>query len=94
MYDNEIEDNAVRVLKDIPDGQLGALRAVCAARGISQAEAVRLALAAFIEQSRPSREKAFGIWKNQAVCLSGEAEPLPADGLAYQEKLRSEWRGR
>jgi hypothetical protein len=92
MYDNGIEDNLVRVLIDIPDGQLEALSAICAARGISEAEAVRLALAAFIEQNRPSREQAFGIWKNQTVCLPGDAKPLPADGLAYQERLRSEWR--
>jgi hypothetical protein len=81
----------MRALVDIPDRQLEDLRAICAARNLSRAEVVRQALDAFIEQNRPSREAAFGLWKGQSVCLPGESEPLPKDGLAYQEKLRNEW---
>jgi hypothetical protein len=81
----------MRALVDIPDAQLEDLSAICAARKLSRAEAVRQALSAFIEQNRPSREAAFGLWKGQTVYLPGESEPLPEDGLAYQEKLRSEW---
>jgi hypothetical protein len=82
---------AMRTLIDIPDQQLKELGAICAARKLSRAEAVRQAVAAFIEQNRPSREAAFGLWKDQRLYLPGESEPLPEDGLAYQEKLRSEW---
>ena len=81
----------MRTLIDVPNQQLKELAAICAARKLSRAEAVRQAVAAFIEQNRPSRESAFGLWKGQAVCLPGESEPLPEDGLAYQEKLRGEW---
>ena len=81
----------MRTLVDIPDRQLDDLSAICAARRLSRAEAVRQAIDAFIAQNRPSREAAFGSWKGKSVCLPGDTEPLPEDGLAYQEKLRSEW---
>jgi hypothetical protein len=81
----------VRALVDIPDRQLEVLNAICAVRNLSRAEAVRQALDAFIEENRPSREAAFGLWKGQSVILPGDTDPLPDDGLAYQEKLRSEW---
>ncbi len=81
----------MRTLIDLPDQQLKELGEICTARQISRAEAVRQAVSAFIEQNRPAREAAFGLWKGQVACLPGEDEPLPEDGLAYQEKLRSEW---
>jgi hypothetical protein len=81
----------MRALVDIPDRQLDDLTAICAARKLSRAEAVRQALDAFIKENRPSREAAFGLWKGQTVELPSDTEPLPEDGLAYQEKLRSEW---
>jgi metal-responsive CopG/Arc/MetJ family transcriptional regulator len=81
----------MRALVDIPDKQLEDLSAICAARKLSRAEAVRQALDVFIAQNRPSREAAFGIWSGQKSHLTGESEPLPDDGLAYQEKMRGEW---
>jgi hypothetical protein len=81
----------MRALVDIPDRQLGDLSAICAARKLSRAEAIRQALDAFIAQNRPGRESAFGLWKGQAVFLPDDSDPLPEDGLAYQERLRSEW---
>jgi hypothetical protein len=81
----------MRALVDIPEHQLEDLSAICMTRKLSRAEAVRQALDAFIQQNRPAREVAFGLWKDESCCLPGEAEPLPSDGLAYQEKLRSEW---
>jgi hypothetical protein len=81
----------MRALVDIPDRQLEDLNAVCAVKKLSRAEAVRRALAAFIEENRPPREVAFGSWKDQTIVLPGDADPLPEDGLAYQERLRSEW---
>jgi hypothetical protein len=81
----------MRTLIDVPERQLKELEAICAARKLSRAEAVRQAVDAFIAQNRSSREAAFGLWKGQAAVLPGDTEPLPEDGLAYQEKLRSEW---
>ncbi len=81
----------MRALIDLPDHQLEELEAICATMKLSRAEAVRQAVAAFIEQNRSSREAAFGIWKGLAVNLPGESDPLPEDGLAYQEKMRREW---
>ena len=54
------------------------------ARGISMAEAVRRGIAQFKEREgkniyRTLVEETGGIWKK-------------GDGLAYQKKLRSEWR--
>jgi hypothetical protein len=92
IYDIHIKIGvAVRTLIDIPERQLKALEAICAARKLSRAEAVRQAVDAFVAQNQASREPAFGLWKGQSVSLPGETEPLPEDGLAYQEKLRSEW---
>jgi len=84
----------MRVLVDIPDDQLSDLRVICAARKLSRAEVVRQAIAAYIVQNRPSREAAFGLWKGRAISLpddAGSPELMPEDGLAYQERLRSEW---
>jgi hypothetical protein len=81
----------MRTLIDLAERQIEDLSAICAARKLSRAEAVRQAVDAFIAQNRPSREAAFGLWKGQAIRLPGESDPLPEDGLGYQEKLRSEW---
>ena len=81
----------MRTLIDVPDQQLKELGVICASKQLSRAEAVRQAIAAFIVQNRSSREDAFGLWKDQVVYLPGEEKPVPEDGLAYQEKLRSEW---
>jgi len=84
----------MRTLIDVPERQLKELETICAALKLSRAEAVRQAVAAFIEQNRPSRDAAFGLWKGQSIRLPGESAKaglLPEDGLAYQEKLRSEW---
>jgi hypothetical protein len=81
----------MRTLIDLPEKQMKELAEICSVRGFSRAEAVRQAVAVFIEQNRTSREAAFGLWKGQTVFLPGDSQPLPEDGLAYQEKIRSEW---
>jgi hypothetical protein len=81
----------MRTLIDIPERQLVNLSEICAAKKLSRAEAVRQAIDVFIEQNRISRETAFGIWRGQQIALPGDERPLPADGLAYQERLREEW---
>jgi hypothetical protein len=45
----------------------------------------------FIQQNRSARDEAFGLWKGKTIYLPDDSEPLPEDGLAYQERLRSEW---
>jgi metal-responsive CopG/Arc/MetJ family transcriptional regulator len=70
----------MRTLVDIPDRQIEDLAVICESRHISRAELIRQAIAVYIEQNKPSAADAFGIWKNTNV-----------DGLAYQEKMRSEW---
>jgi hypothetical protein len=81
----------MRALVDIPDHQLEDLGVICKARKLSRAEAVRQALEVFIQQNRPARDEAFGLWKGKTIYLPGDPEPLPEDGLAFQERLRSEW---
>lgn len=81
----------MRALINIPEQQLKVLSAICAARKLSRAEAVRQAIEAYIEQHRPLSASAFGVWRDQDAQLPGAAEPLPKDGLAYQERMRSEW---
>jgi hypothetical protein len=81
----------MRTLVDIPEKQLDVLSAIAAARKLSRAEVVRQAIDAFIEQHRPARDSAFGVWRERTVTLPGQEEPLPEDGLAYQERVRSEW---
>lgn len=81
----------MRTLIDIPEKQLNDLRLIGKAKKLSRAELVRQAIAAFIHQNRPARESAFGIWRDSKAVLPGPNEPLPTDGLAYQERLRSEW---
>ena len=70
----------MRALVDIPDGQIDDLAEICEAKKLSRAEAIRQAIASYIERNKPAAVDAFGLWKNQKV-----------DGLAYQEQVRSEW---
>jgi hypothetical protein len=60
-------------------------------RKLDQNKVALQADAASIAQCKSSREAAFGLWKGRTVVLPGETEPLPADGLAYQERMRAEW---
>ncbi|WP_136420347.1 ribbon-helix-helix protein, CopG family [Herbaspirillum sp. ST 5-3] len=70
----------MRALVDIPDRQIDDLTVICEAKKLSRAEAIRQAIAAYIERNKPSAVDAFGLWKNRKV-----------DGLEYQEQARSEW---
>lgn len=76
-------DDGMRTIIEIPEEQLRALDAWRCARGISRAEAVRLAIASLLEdeaRARASMEAAFGVWRGREL-----------DGLAEQERLRAEW---
>jgi len=70
----------MRTLVDIPDRQIKELTAICEIEKVSRAEAIRQAIASYIEKKKPATVEAFGLWKSHKV-----------DGLAYQEQVRSEW---
>ena len=71
----------MRTIVDIPDQQLDSLGSICQREGISRAEAVRRAVASYLEeQTDTSTDDAYGIWQKRKV-----------DGVAYQRKLRAEW---
>ncbi len=72
----------MRTLVDIPERQIEELIRISKAEKVSRAEIIRQAVATFIEMKKPDTVEAFGLWKEY------EAE---ADGLTYQEQLRSEW---
>jgi len=55
----------MRILVDIPETELEALEAISKAAGISQTEAIRRAISAYIELNRPPAKHAgFGLWKD------------------------------
>ena len=71
----------MRTIIQLPDDQAEQLAEVSRNQGISRAEAVRRALARYLEEHRQRRrEDVFGLW-------SGRRE----DGLAYERRLRKEW---
>jgi metal-responsive CopG/Arc/MetJ family transcriptional regulator len=71
----------MRILVDLPDRDLSLLRAVAKRLGISRAEFIRRALVAALAPYRTTMShEAFGLWASH-----------PVDGLAYQERMRSEW---
>jgi hypothetical protein len=74
----------MRTIIDLPEEQLAALDAWCGRDGISRAEGVRRAVAAYVRQVRASApDPAFGLWRGRVP-----------DGLTYQRRARSEWDAR
>lgn len=77
MTDNVI----MRTIVDIPSDQVAVLSRYCQSSGISRAEAVRRAVAQFLEdQGERNRAQAFGAWK--------KAE---ADSTTLVRRIREEW---
>lgn len=70
----------MRTLIEIPDEQINSLAVIAEVQKTSRSEVVRRAIAAYIEQLKPSTVDAFGLWREQKE-----------DGQTYQERLRSEW---
>lgn len=62
MYDAVI----MRTIVDLPSDQVEALGKCSKLLGISRAEAVRRAVARFLEEEEADREKAFGAWEKNA----------------------------
>ena len=77
----------MRVPIDLKRDDVAALDAQARREGVSRAELMRQAIAEFLGRiGSPDQDAGFGAWKRGA---------RPAiDGLAYQEKLRREWRRR
>jgi metal-responsive CopG/Arc/MetJ family transcriptional regulator len=70
----------MRTIVDIPTEQLQQLTEICRREDLSRAEAVRRAIAEFLEKQPRQPDNAFGLWKGRV-----------ADGLSYQQALRDEW---
>ena len=70
----------MRTLVDLPDNDLEELNELSRSRKTSRAQLIRLAVKGFLADNRPGLRESFGIWKDR-----GE------DGVAYQDRLRSEW---
>lgn len=71
----------MRTLIDLPDPQIEALAALCERVRQPRAAVIREAVAEYLERRAVKPiDAAFGLW--------GDAG---ADGLAYQERVRTEW---
>ena len=71
----------MRTLVDLGDAQLEALDGLSKQEKCSRAALIRRAIDDYVATRRSSKESdAFGLWGKRKV-----------DGLAYQEKVRSEW---
>jgi metal-responsive CopG/Arc/MetJ family transcriptional regulator len=74
----------MRTLVDIPDDQLAELTKLAEREKVSRASLVRQAVADLLASKRKggrdATAAAFGLWAG-----------MEEDGLAYQERLRSEW---
>ncbi|VTZ26965.1 CopG family transcriptional regulator [Methylocella tundrae] len=71
----------MRTLVDLGDAQLQELDNLSKQEKISRAALIRQAIDDYLAARRRGRDSdAFGLWGERAV-----------DGLAYQEKARSEW---
>lgn len=74
-------DDDMRTIVDLPEEQLDGLAEICRREGISRAEAVRRAVAAFLQDLAPiAVDDAFGLWRDRGF-----------DGLEYERRLRVEW---
>ena len=70
----------MRILVEIPEGELEQLKSLSRSRSVSRSELIRQAVAGFLEENKAGLKDSFGIWKGRAV-----------DGVKYQQKLRREW---
>ena len=77
----------MRIAVDIPDEQLAELTRLAEREEVSRASLLREAISALLAKKRKTghaaRDAAFGLWADREE-----------DGIAYQERLRSEWDGR
>lgn len=78
-------DDAMRTIIELPGSQIEALDALCRRDRISRAEVIRRAVALLVQsEGALASGAAFGVWRDRRE-----------DGLAYQERMRTEeWRER
>lgn len=74
----------MRTIIDLPERQLDALERISKGRKLSRAELIRRAVDLYLAEHAPAAVAAFGLWRR-----AGARE----DGLAYQRRLRKEWKG-
>jgi metal-responsive CopG/Arc/MetJ family transcriptional regulator len=74
----------MRTLVDIPDDQIAELAEIARRESVSRSALVRRAITDMLAARRGKKvdaiDAAFGLWSD-----------MEEDGLAYQERLRSEW---
>ena len=71
----------MRTAIDIPDADLSLLTKLSAVRRVSRSELVRSAISFYLQSHSPElTDRAFGLWSDKKE-----------DGLAYQERMRSDW---
>lgn len=71
----------MRILIDLDETQISELDQLARERKVSRAALMREAVADFLEKNiRDDAEEAFGLWAERNE-----------DGLAFQERVRSEW---
>jgi hypothetical protein len=73
----------MRTIVDLPDRQIEALERICQRRKLSRTELIRQAVDSYLQEHLPARDEAFGLWKRE-----GPNE----DGVAFQRRLRKEWK--
>ena len=73
----------MRTLVDIPDDQLQELTRLAEREKVSRASLVRCAIADLLASRRKS--------KGEGIAAAFGIRPDMEDGLAYQERSRSEW---
>ncbi len=73
----------MRTIIDLPDRQVDALERISRSRKLSRAELIRQAVDRYLQEHLPGRDEAFGLWKRAG---------LRADGVAFQRRLRREWK--
>ena len=82
IYDDIIiyRSASLRTIIDIPEPQVKALEDLSRGQNQSRAALIREAIQEYLARRRPQADDGFGLWGEGGV-----------DGLAYQEKARSEW---
>lgn len=71
----------MRTIINLADDQVRRLAEVCRREGVSRAEAIRRAVADYLDaRCLREREDAFGLWRDRRI-----------DGLEYERRQRREW---
>lgn len=71
----------MRTLVELPDEQIEPLEALAEQMELSRAELIRRAVADYLQRYQTvDADAAFGMWRDRQE-----------DGLAYQERMRSDW---